>query len=385
MGVYSEYLDANLSVPQQTAERKRLLKAISAERGGRDILVFAGDPMKNASIEYPDILPIQDQLSNLHGTELDIILETPGGFAEVVEDLVRLIRAKYSSVAVIIPGYAKSAGTIFSMAADDILMGQISALGPIDAQIQTNGGKRFSADAFLDGLQKIKEEVVKTTRLNPAFIPILQNISPGEIQHCENAQSFSRTLVKNWLVEYKFKTWAVHSSTGLPVTIEEKTQKAEKIATCLCKHADWLTHSRSIKIADLRKMGLQIQDYSENSKLDDAITRYYTLLRMAFESTNIYKIFETPESQIYRFYLNGNPLIPGQMPTQNVMIDFNCPNCQKPSRIQANLEVHQDIQLGCIPYPVSDNIFICPHCGKKSNILQVKTQLEAQTGKKVVP
>jgi ClpP class serine protease len=47
-----------------------------------------------------------------------------------------MLHGKYSEVAVIIPGYAKSAGTIIAMAGDEILMDSISALGPIDAHLQ---------------------------------------------------------------------------------------------------------------------------------------------------------------------------------------------------------------------------------------------------------
>ena len=190
MGFYSEYLDKHLNFDQITRERKKHLKRISRIRGGRDVLVYASDLTKgNAaiSIDYSDLLPFQDQLANLKGKSIDIILETPGGFAEVVEDLVKLVRNKYEKVGIIVPGYAKSAGTIFAMAGDEILMGSMSALGPIDAQIVANN-KRFSAEAFLEGFDKIKKEVIKEGKLNPAYIPILQNISPGEIQHCKNAQ-----------------------------------------------------------------------------------------------------------------------------------------------------------------------------------------------------
>src|ERR1017187_7806542 len=76
-------------------------------------------------------------------------LETPGGFADVTEDIVRLIRQKYDSFAVIIAGWAKSAGTILAMAADEILMGPNSALGPIDAQMFWQN-RQFSADALLE-------------------------------------------------------------------------------------------------------------------------------------------------------------------------------------------------------------------------------------------
>lgn len=242
MGVYSDYLKRQLSFEQLTNERKAQLKRISNIRG-RDILVFASDVAKDCpnNIDYSDIVPFSDQLSAIPGDEIDIILETPGGFAEVVEDLVKLIRSKFNKVGIIIPGMAKSAGTIFTMAADEILMGTTSALGPIDAQI-SSGGKRFSADAFLAGFNSIRLDAEKKNHLDIAYIPVLQNISPGEIQHCENAQAFSRTLVTNWLKDYKFKFWTTHSSTGKEVTDEEKNDRANAIATLLCNHGHWLTH-----------------------------------------------------------------------------------------------------------------------------------------------
>src|SRR5690606_11231264 len=147
MSYYTEYLNKKMNYDAIRKERKVQLKKISQLRGNRDILVYASDLMKGMapiSIDYSDILPISDQLSQMNGTEIDIILETPGGIAEVVEDEVELIRGKYEKVGVIIAGWAKSAGTIFAMAGDEILMGKTSALGPIDAQI-FNNNKRFSA------------------------------------------------------------------------------------------------------------------------------------------------------------------------------------------------------------------------------------------------
>lgn len=385
MGIYTEYLTKQLDFQALQAERKAQLKAIAELRKGRDILVYASDMMKQApsSIDYSDQLPFHDQLTTLTGRELDIILETPGGIGEVVEDIVRVIRGRYDHVGIIIPGTAKSAGTIFAMAADEILMGVTSSLGPIDAQI-INNSKRFSADAFLDGLIKIKEEVLKTGKLNPAYIPILQNISPGEIQHCENAQNFSKTLVKEWLAKYKFKYWETHSSTGKPVTDDEKKEKADQIAERLCKHGDWLTHGRSIKIDDLTQMGLRITDYDKEPALQDAINRYYTLLRLTFEGTNIFKVYETIGSQVYRF-IGGTvpPPAPTPQQIQAANFDFPCPKCKTPFKIQANLAPGVPVGEGMTPYPAND-IFVCPVCKTQSNLSQARLQIEAQSGKKVV-
>ena len=326
-------------------------------------------------------MPIADQIDNLSGDELDVILETPGGSAEIVEDIVKLLRNRFSKVGVIVPGSAKSAGTIMAMAGDEILMGPASALGPIDAQV-LHQGRQFSADAFLEGLEKIKREIEETGQLNRAYIPILQGISPGEIQSCENAQKFAGTLVTNWLANFKFKPWTAHSSSGKLVTDDEKQSRAKEIADCLCDHGYWLTHNRSIKIEDFDHMRLKVIDYSKDPDLFDAIKRYYTLLRMTF-GTNMYKLFETPTSQIYRFL--SPPVPPPQMKAAGevAIVDFQCRKCQNRSRIQANLSKSRPLQEGAMHFP-KDNVFICPHCGTQSNLVDLRNQIEAQSKKQIV-
>lgn len=385
MAIYSDYLSSGMDFNSICSERKKQLQKISEIRGNRDIIVYASDLGKGSpfnQIDYSDILPFHDQLTNLNGENIDIIIETPGGIAEVVEDFVRIIRSKYEKVGIIIPGYAKSAGTIFAMAGDEILMGSISALGPIDAQIISNN-KHFSAEAFLEGLEKIKSEVLQSKRLNPAYIPILQNISPGEIQHCENAQQFSQKLVYEWLAKYKFKYWETHSSTGEPVTEADKIQRAKEIAGELCKHSSWLTHGRSIRLEDCERMRLKIFDYSKNSELNEAITRYYTLLRMSFE-TNLYKIIETVNSQIYRFMISGSQQVPIETNKKIVSIAYNCPKCNNKSLIQVNFDKGTPLQPDHIPYPIKDNILKCPQCGTENNLSPIRLQIEAQENRKII-
>ncbi len=383
MGVYSEYLDNLKGFQAITTERKKQLARIASIRKRPSILTLASDLQKHGpiAIDYSDILPTADQIDNLSGDAIDIVLETPGGSAEIAEDIIKLVRNKFHEVGVIVPGTAKSAGTIMAMAGDEILMGPTSSLGPIDAQV-LHQGKVFSADAFLEGLEKIKIEVQETGQLNKAYIPILQGISPGEIQSCENAQKFSSTLVTNWLKNFKFRTWTMHSGSGEAVTDEEKQSRAKEIADHLCDHGYWLTHNRSIKIEDFEQMRLKVTDYSKNPDLFDAIKRYYTLLRMTFD-TNIYKVFETPSSQIYRFLSPPAPQPPQAKPAEVAMVDFQCPKCQNTSRIQANLTKSQPLQEGAMPFP-KDNVFICPHCGTQSNLATLRNQIEAQSKKSVV-
>lgn len=383
MGAYTEYLDRQMNFEQLSGERKALLRRISELRGGRDVLVFAADLNKGAapiSISYADILPFQDQLANLSGPAIDVILETPGGSGEVTEDLVRLLRAKYESLAVIVPGWAKSAGTILAMAADEILMGPASALGPIDAQLFWQG-KIFSADALLEGFEKIKAEVISTGVLNKAYIPILQGISPGELQSAENALAFAKVLVTGWLAKYKFRDWVAHKSTGKPVTDEERGARAEEIAANLCDHQRWLVHGRSIKLDDLVAMRLRVTDYSKTPDLSDAIQRYHTLLQMTFASS-IYKVFETPSSQIYRFIAPPAPA-PEAQTGDIAIVEVECGNCKRKGRVQANLGQPRPLQRGCVPFP-PNNVFICEECKAPTDLADLRRQIEAQARKPVV-
>ena len=387
MGIYADYLNQNLDGNQLIQERKRQLKRISELRDNRAILVFASALSKAKApitIDYDDIVPINDQISNLTGNRIDIILETPGGYAEITEQIVEYIRGKFSDVAFIIPGAAMSAGTIMAMAGDDILMSPLSSLGPIDAQILQQG-KRFSADAFLEGLNKIKKEVTDTDTLNKAYIPILQNVSPGEIQSAQNALEFSRTLVTGWLSKYKFKNWHIHSTTGKPVTEEDKKKRASEIAEQLCKHSLWKTHGRSITLKHLREMKLKVSDYTENSNLSEAIQKYFILLKMIFDSTNVFKVYETPESQIYR----NIPImgIPQQkVPSQDinkVEVGIQCPQCNNAIKLQANLRENIPLNPGLIKLPREEKIE-CPNCKKEIDLINLKKTIEGQVGRRII-
>jgi hypothetical protein len=385
VGAYSEYLDKNLDFESLCAERKAQLKNISRLHEGRDVLVYAADLNKSnaaISINYSDILPFNDQLANLKGQKLDLILETPGGSGEAAEDMVRVLRDRYDDIAVIVPGWAKSAGTLIAMAADEILMGKASALGPIDAQL-TWQGKVFSADALLEGLKKIKQEV-GVGSLNKAYIPILQGISPGEIQSAENALLFAETLVTEWLAKYKFRGWNVHSSSGQPVSQTEKTDRAAQIGRELRNHGKWLTHGRSLKIQDLRSLRLKIIDYSESPELNDAITRYYTLLQMTF-ATNIYKVIETTDSQIYRFLIpqSGQEIPKRGASEGKVIVEVQCLKCSTIHKLQANIGKPHTLEDGCIAFP-ADNKLTCTKCGNLLDLVDLRRQIEGQAKGKVV-
>ena len=391
MGIYSDYLAKNMQFDTLTSERKKMLARISQLRGGRNIMVYASAVTKrgDVAIDESDFIPFTDTVSSLDSSKgLDIILETPGGSAETVEKIVRNLRQKFSHIAVIVPRMAMSAGTIFAMAANEILMGEISSLGPIDAQVPFNG-RYLPAAAILDGVKEIMDEVVANGgKLNPAYIPILQNINPGVLKDCQTAQDFPKTLVSQWLEEYKFSDWTIHKNSKTVVTDEERKAKANEIADQLCEHSRWLTHGRSLGIKELTDMGLEINDYRTNPDLNDAISRYFILLTMTFDQTSIYKIYETPSSQVIKQNVQSGAMPITRMqdpkPRQDMaQIDYHCPKCKMPMKIQANLRSDIPLLPGYLGFPRNNKI-VCSNCGLESDISIIRMQIESQTGQKVL-
>lgn len=74
--------------------------------------------------------------SSFEQSELDIWLESVGGSASIAYKIWLELRSKFRRIRVVIPDYAKSAATLLSVGADEIIMATAAELGPLDVQIE---------------------------------------------------------------------------------------------------------------------------------------------------------------------------------------------------------------------------------------------------------
>ena len=208
--------------------------------------------------------------------KLYIILTTLDGSAEIVERYVNILRYHYEEVNFIVPDYAYSAGTIFCMSGDSILMDYISVLGPIDPQVPNKDNKYVAALGYLD---KINEFIAKAANntLTKAELIWLKDLDLGEIRSFEQARDLTTDLLQKWLVKYKFKNWTHHSNNTC-VTEEEKRQRAIEIAQELSDNNKWKSHGKGISIAELSDLKLKIEDYSKEDDLRALIRDYYNTM-----------------------------------------------------------------------------------------------------------
>ncbi|MBM4294743.1 MAG: serine dehydrogenasease [Deltaproteobacteria bacterium] len=234
-----------------------------------DIVFFYG------SIVPPIDKMFRDFIEKLKSESIDqqrvtIFLTTHGGLAETVEKMVDIIRFHYQEVYFVVPDYAMSAGTIFCMSGNKIFMDYSSSLGPIDPQVFT--GKDYaSALGYLDQVEKMIEKSKKGELTDAEFI-MFEKLDLAMLSSYEQAKNLTITLLKKWLVQYKFANWGTHATDprkkGKPVTTKEKEKRAEEIAKMLSDNKLWHSHGRMIGINTLTNLlRLKIDDYSNNTPL----------------------------------------------------------------------------------------------------------------------
>lgn len=249
-----------------------------------DVLVYYGNLAPVSANLFAKL--IEDLKADVTKRDkLYVILTTLGGSAEIVERYVNILRYHYKEVNFIVPDYAYSAGTIFCMSGDNILMDYLSVLGPIDPQVPNKDNKYVAALGYLD---KINEFIAKAANntLTKAELIWLKDLDLGEIRSFEQARDLTTDLLKKWLVKYKFKNWT-HHSDNTNVTKEEKQHRAIEIAQELSDNNKWKSHGKGISIAELSDLKLKIEDYSKKDDLRVLIRDYYNTMDEYVRMKNI--------------------------------------------------------------------------------------------------
>jgi hypothetical protein len=149
---------------------------------------------------------------------------------------------------------------------------------------------------YLDQVEKMLQKSAEHTLTNAEFL-ILQSLDLAMLSRYEQARALTITLLKKWLVEYKFKDWDDHATDqakqGKPVTQKEKQDRAEEIARLLGDNRTWHSHGRMIGPTTLRSvLRLRIEDYSDDLHLQlRQLIRSYNDFIVEYIARQDFKIF----------------------------------------------------------------------------------------------
>lgn len=274
--------------PPRPIEKTPMFTAMSAARYQRQTLIrdiettepkllcyVAGN---RAPLDRSDTLGFVDMLHNITlGEPIDLLLHTPGGDVDAAEKLITLVRSatgEEGQLRVIIPDYAKSAGTLMALGANSIVMSDSSELGPIDPQISSRDGEGreiiYSVLTYLNAYDEARKALTE---------------APDDLASRITFEKFDPVLVR------KFKSVRDRARMFAENLLKRRGANFSKVANELMDVSRYPSHGQMIDCEQARNMGLLVEYLPPT---DPAWRKYWALychLRLAIDSEQ--RIFES--------------------------------------------------------------------------------------------
>ena len=263
-------------------QRQDIIRQIQDRTGCRLICYVAGIRLE-CMINQNDTVPFFDLLHNIReGQDVDLLLHTIGGSVDAAEKLIRLVRSKVGDgqLRVIVPEFAKSAGTLMVLGADCVVMSDTSELGPIDPQMQfsdSRGNVRWhSVQNYLDAYKEHYDKITEHPE-NVAAQIMLGKIDPDTVKLCRAVMARARQSAESLLRHGMFR-----NGGNFTQTVDE-----------LLDTERWLSHSQMISWEDAKdpRIGLKIEYLKQDNDLWQDFWRLYCLQRLAIADNQ--KLYES--------------------------------------------------------------------------------------------
>lgn len=260
-------------------QRQALIREIQRIHG-KHLLCYICGP--RTSIDRDDTVFLMDLLHNVpRGADLDLMLHTGGGDIDAAEKLITIIRdwVQKGVLRVIVPDFAKSAGTLMALGADSIVMSDTSELGPIDPQLElsdANGNRvSHSVQNYIDAFETHSAALRKDPN-DPVARIMLDKLDPGSLKLFEAFRDRSRKFAEDQLKYGMFRS---------------KSGNYTEIAAKLIDTKRWLTHGQMIDSSAAIALGLSVEYISPTAESWRRYWRLYCLQRLSLSDGG--KLFES--------------------------------------------------------------------------------------------
>lgn len=275
--------------------RRNYLRRLS-EHTERDTILYA-----TAWVQRPDVPPnlktivdediqaLMEVTSDIRGSDIDLILHSPGGSVEAAEAIVEYLRSRFGNIRVIVPHLAMSAATMIACSANEICMGKHSFLGPTDPQILMRtsiGARQIPAQAILQQFEMAKVGLADPAT-NAAWSSLISQLGPDLIAQCENAVEMSRILVRTWLRDFML------------INQHNRIQLSYTISNWLSDHSKLKSHGRHLPGKLLAEKGLVIRELENDKVLQDLSLSVFHASTILFAKFKIGKIVENQHGRAF--------------------------------------------------------------------------------------
>jgi hypothetical protein len=169
---------------------------------------------------------------------------------------------------------------MIALGSDEILMGYLAELGPIDPQLGNPfTGGLIPARSFIDGLEMIRRNIKEKGDPVQMYLPMLSQIRPEIIAQCQSAIDGSREFAEKWLKECMLK---------------DKPEQAKQVAKWLSEGEKYKSHGKVIDYTEARDvLKLKIQKIPQDSELWNNIWELYCSSMLFLQQLGSAKLFES--------------------------------------------------------------------------------------------
>lgn len=257
----------------------KLQKALNA-----DIFVISGTLSRYMADEVVSKILYTD---NAQHPNVAVFLCTFGGDPDAAYIIARAFRRHYQYFSVYISGQCKSAGTLLTLGADEIVMSEFAELGPLDIQLQ----RADDLNVFASGL-----DIAGATHhfgdegfsiFEKAFLAILQR--SGGIITTKTAADIAvkiATGIVSPLVSQLDAVELVRSSRSMDIAIEYGIRLGARPETVYYLAARYPSHSFVIDYEEAQSLFQDVRLYDEMDTLAEAHIQYMIDTSLRFPSEN---------------------------------------------------------------------------------------------------
>lgn len=233
--------------------RQLLIKDIEKQSGRRLVCYFANRYEKDAGINIGDVSQMAELLGDIEDEPTDLLLNTNGGQTDATEALVSLIQASVTDLRLVVPHSAKSNGTMLCLAANEIVMGSPSELGPIDPYLGDTPTSILAEDA-------VKQQNFALHKL--------------ALYAIEQTKKLAGTLLTEGMMKDKTK--------------EEIDDTVRKLSS----REEFFSHGSAIDHIEARKLGLNVRYLETGDPFWDRVWLLYCMYASDVMKDGLLKVFE---------------------------------------------------------------------------------------------
>lgn len=282
----------------------------AAKITGNTVAVYAtcfvqkAAPGPMTSIVSEDVQGFMNILSGADkGKGLDLILHSPGGTAEAAESIADYLHQHFAGrkIRVIVPHLAMSAATMLACAADEVVMGSHSSLGPVDPQLALARGDARRSVAVYSVISEFEYLMSgKFGRDEEWTKAVLGRYGVGLLDECKRRMELAEALTGAWLQRRMF------------ADDPDREGKAARLAGYLANHEHFKSHGRRVSFDAAQAAGMKLTalEEAEDGQLQDAVLSVFHALSFAFANTPAAKIIASDVGRTGRVFARSAPFGP---------------------------------------------------------------------------